>query len=87
MPSPMKFYKRDPNGKGRGQGFYYNRGGYKRGWKSKYSGSQDGVYRPRKNTKNLKGRYEHTGDRNRNKRTRHKIPVSPRKSRIFKGFF
>jgi hypothetical protein len=87
MPSPMKFFKSDPMRKGRGKGFYYKRGGYKRGWMSKYSGSQDGSYRPRKNTKKLQRRYEHTGDRNRMKRTTHRVKVSPKKWKVFKGFF
>lgn len=82
----MKFYNRDPMGKGRGRGYYYNRGGYKKGWMSKYSGAHDGTYRPSKNTK-VTGRYEHTGDRNRMKRTKHKVRTSPRKHIFLKGFF
>ena len=74
-------------GKGRGKGYYYNRGGYKRGWMSKYSGLQDGNYRPHKNTKKLKARYEHTGDRNRQKRTTHRVQKSPKKFGFLKGYF
>jgi hypothetical protein len=86
MPSPLKFYRSDPLGKGRGRGYYYKRGGYKRGWMSKYSGSQDGNYRPSKNRKVTRA-YEHTGDKNRMKRTRHKVQKSPRKYIFLKGFF
>lgn len=26
MPSPLRYYRRDPNGKNRGEGIYYHRG-------------------------------------------------------------
>ena len=87
MPSPLKFFRSDPLNKGRGKGYYYRRGGYKRGWMSKYSGSQDGTYRPSKNVKKLKPRYEHTGDKNRMKRTKHRVKTSPKKWKVLKGFF
>jgi len=38
MPGPLKRYKRDPNGKGRGGGLYYHRGN---GVYSKYSMGKD----------------------------------------------
>jgi len=38
MPSSIKYYKRDPNGKGRGPGIYYLRG---KGYYSKYSLQRD----------------------------------------------
>ncbi len=38
MPAPIKYYKRDPNGRGRGAGLYYLRGN---GYFSKYSLERD----------------------------------------------
>lgn len=38
MPGPIKYYKKDPNGKGRGPGEYYHRGG---GKYAKYSEERD----------------------------------------------
>ena len=87
MPSPLKFYRNDPIGRGRGMGYYYKRGGYKRGWMSKYDGMQDGSYRPKQNKPSLSRSYEHTGDRNRQKMTRHGVKKSPKKYVFMKGFF
>lgn len=38
MPSPLRFFRRDPNGKGRGRGIYYYRG---KGIYSKYNIERD----------------------------------------------
>lgn len=38
MPSSLKYFKKDPNGKGRGAGVYYLRGN---GYYSKYSTVRD----------------------------------------------
>jgi len=38
MPSPLRFFKRDPNGNGRGRGVYYHRG---KGIYSKYNIERD----------------------------------------------
>lgn len=38
MVGPLKYFKRDPNGKGRGAGWYYHRGN---GYYSKYSLARD----------------------------------------------
>ena len=38
MVAPLKFYRQDPNGKGRGRGAYYHRGN---GVYSKYSQARD----------------------------------------------
>jgi len=38
MPSPIKYYKKDPSGKGRGEGIYYLRAG---DYFSKYSMLRD----------------------------------------------
>jgi hypothetical protein len=83
----MKYYRSDPLKRGRGSGYYYRRGGYKKGWMSKYSGRQDGNYRPSLTTKKLKRNYEHTGDRNRRRMTRHKVNKSPKKFNFIKGWF
>ena len=80
MPGPLKKYKRDPNGKGRGAGFYYHRGN---GEYSRYNKSRDrgykqntprGVKRKRKSTHDTDpgnwgmdaavGSYIHTHDYN-----------------------
>ena len=87
MPSPMKFYGSDPIKMGRGKGYYYLRGGYKRGWMSKYTGEHDASYRPSRNKKKLTRAYEHTGDTDRMKRRTHKVQRTPRKYVFLKGFF
>ena len=53
MPGPIKRYKRDPNGKGRGPGYYYHRG---KGVYSKYSGTRDKYHKAPKS----RGRKMHT---------------------------
>jgi len=40
MPSPLTRYNKDPEGKGRGAGWYYRRGNTKYKW-SKYSEQRD----------------------------------------------
>jgi len=44
MVGPLKWYDRDPEGKGRGPGYYYHRG---KGRYSKYSRLRDMRYRSR----------------------------------------
>lgn len=64
MVSPLKYFKADPNNKGRGRGFYYRRISYKRGWFSKFSSARDGVHKIKgKAHPKLGRRYEHAGDR------------------------
>lgn len=51
MPTPQKFFQRDPNGLGRGPGYYYLRGG-------KRKGSKDHMYvMPDGNIKTITGPY------------------------------
>lgn len=59
MVGGLKWYRRDPNRKGRGAGYYYHRGNNEY---SKYS-SQNDTHKHAK-TKIKKGnlRYRHTGD-------------------------
>jgi len=64
MPSPLKPYKRDPNGKGRGEGLYYLRSG---GYYSKYSVARDRKtkskgYKTSKVGKPRNSKITHTGD-------------------------
>jgi hypothetical protein len=60
MVGPIKYRKTDPNGNGRGAGYYYHRGD---GYYSKYGTSADNSKRNVK-TKLKKARYgyRHTGD-------------------------
>jgi hypothetical protein len=80
MVSPLKYYKRDPESRNRGAGFYYKRYSMPRGtrtvpvWYSRYTGTKmpgggmDGERRPIHKTRSL--RYSHTGDFVLGKRTR-----------------
>ena len=58
MPGPIKRYRKDPQGKGRGPGLYYHRG---RGIYSKYSGKADKKVGSKRYAG--KGDYRHTNDR------------------------
>lgn len=46
MPSPLKFLRRDPDGKGRGPGYYYYRG-HPKYTHSKYSETRDSKIKAR----------------------------------------
>ena len=64
MPSSLKFFRSDPNGKGRGRGIYYHRG---HGVYSKYSVERDRKikakgYRIDKVGLPAKAKTRHTGD-------------------------
>lgn len=64
MPSPLKFFKTDPNGQGRGRGVYYHRG---KGVYSKYSIERDAKIKAKGFKKNKVGapknsRLLHTSD-------------------------
>lgn len=61
MPGPLKRFKRDPNGKGRGGGLYYHRG---HGYWSKYSWGRDAKKKNRKGSRMVKKKpgYGHTLD-------------------------
>lgn len=64
MPTRLKFYRQDPNRKGRGQGVYYHRG---KGIYSKYSVERDKKikargYKTHKVGRPTKSRIRHTGD-------------------------
>ena len=64
MPSPLKEYKKDPNGKGRGNGLYYLRGG---GLYSKYSIARDKKklskgYQKSRTGRPITSKITHTGD-------------------------
>lgn len=93
MPQPQKFYKRDPNGKGRGAGFYYARtvpkGKRRVHVHSKYSGRRDASYKyPNAvGQPHLKPKYDHAGDRTHKHRTSHTVRVSQRKTKRFLGWF
>jgi hypothetical protein len=93
MPQPQKFYKSDPDKKGRGAGFYYARtvpkGNRRVHVHSKYSGSKDGNYKyPNAvGQPKLKAKYDHAGDRTHKKKTHHSVSVTPRKTKKFLGWF
>jgi len=93
MPQPQKYYKRDPDGKGRGAGFYYSRtvpvGKRRVHVHSKYSGRRDASYKYKYavNQPNLSVRYDHAGDRTHKKKTFHRVKTSPRKTKKFLGWF
>lgn len=61
MVSKMYYYKRDPNGQGRGAGYYYHRG---RGNFSKYSAARDMAQRHSLvGHKDMSWEWQHTVDR------------------------
>jgi hypothetical protein len=59
MTGKLKYYKHDPNGKGRGAGFYYHRGNHEY---SKYSAKRDAKISARHKMKSGNWRYMHTDD-------------------------
>ncbi len=64
MPSSLRHFKRDPNGKGRGEGVYYHRG---KGVYSKYSSKRDSKilakgYKQNRIGLPRKSKILHTGD-------------------------
>lgn len=91
MVSPLQYKAVDPNKtkmRNRGSGYYYMRNTYKKGWFSKYSGSNDKVRRIKGESQpNLKRTYQHAGDKNKRQRITHRVQVSPRKQRRMKGWF
>lgn len=64
MPGPLKRFKNDPNGAGRGGGLYYHRG---HGIWSKYSWSRDAKRKKGRKVKRKAG-YGHTMDSHYTKR-------------------
>ena len=70
MVGPLKYYRRDPNGKGRGPGYYYHRG---HGYYSKFSRLANQRHSDRVGAKGRRrwwrkgkigsGPYKHTHDR------------------------
>lgn len=93
MPQPQKFYKRDPDGKGRGAGFYYSRtvpkGRRRVHVHSKYGGRRDGNYKypNAKGQPHLKPKYDHSGDRTHKRKTTHSVKTSPKKVKRMTGWF
>lgn len=93
MPQPQKYYKKDPDGKKRGAGFYYARtvpkGNRRVHVHSKYSPHRDGHYKyPNAVSQpHLKPKYDHAGDRTHRKRTTHSRNTSPKKTKRFLGWF
>lgn len=59
MTGKLKYYKHDPNGKGRGAGFYYHRGNHEY---SKYSAKRDAMIKATHKAKTGNWRYMHTED-------------------------
>ncbi len=59
MVGGLKYYKHDPNGRGRGAGFYYHRGN---GIYSLYSQERDAKQNSSTKIKKGNWRYMHTGD-------------------------
>jgi hypothetical protein len=89
MPQPQKFFRSDPENKGRGAGFYYRRHVNGRPAFSKYSGGKDANYKYKNATPQpkLPARYDHAGDRSHKKKTFHAVRTSPKKSKTFLGWF
>lgn len=93
MPSPQKFYKRDPDGKARGAGFYYTRtiarGSRRVHVHSKYSPMRDAKYHIKHGVAkpHLPEKYAHTGDTHRDRKIYKRAMVSPRKTKKLFGWF